>query len=59
RPCLRNGHVATMSVAKRVCEEMEYKLGTTVGYAIRFDDCTSESTVKKYMTDGALLRESL
>lgn len=30
-----------------------------VGYAIRFEDCTSESTVIKYMTDGILLRESL
>lgn len=30
-----------------------------VGYAIRFEDCTSEKTVIKYMTDGILLRESL
>lgn len=30
-----------------------------VGYAIRFEDCTSENTVIKYMTDGILLRESL
>ena len=30
-----------------------------VGYAIRFEDCTSESTVIKYMTDGVLLRETL
>lgn len=30
-----------------------------MGYAIRFEDCTSESTVIKYMTDGILLRESL
>lgn len=30
-----------------------------VGYAIRFEDCTSEKTVVKYMTDGILLRESL
>jgi pre-mRNA-splicing factor ATP-dependent RNA helicase DHX38/PRP16 len=30
-----------------------------VGYSIRFEDCTSPSTVIKYMTDGVLLRESL
>ncbi|ETN82043.1 helicase protein [Necator americanus] len=30
-----------------------------VGYSIRFEDCTSEKTVLKYMTDGMLLREFL
>lgn len=34
-------------------------LGDEVGYAIRFEDCTSDKTVIKYMTDGILLRESL
>lgn len=34
-------------------------LGDTVGYAIRFEDCTSKATKIKYMTDGVLLRESL
>lgn len=33
--------------------------GDEVGYAIRFEDCTSDKTVIKYMTDGILLRESL
>lgn len=31
-----------MSVAKRVSEEMGVELGQDVGYAIRFEDCTSE-----------------
>jgi hypothetical protein len=31
-----------MSVAKRVSEEMQCKLGDEVGYAIRFEDCTSD-----------------
>ncbi|PLW07301.1 hypothetical protein PCASD_24350 [Puccinia coronata f. sp. avenae] len=48
-----------MSVAKRVSEEMECVLGEEVGYAIRFEDCTSQKTVVKFMTDGVLLRESL
>lgn len=33
--------------------------GVQVGYAIRFEDCTSQQTVIKYMTDGMLLREAL
>ena len=35
------------------------KLGGTVGYSIRFEDCTSDETRIKFMTDGILLRESL
>ena len=35
------------------------KLGAEVGYSIRFEDCTSDRTVIKYMTDGMLLREFL
>ena len=30
-----------------------------VGYSIRFEDCTSDKTFLKYMTDGMLLREFL
>ncbi|KAH8602585.1 putative Pre-mRNA-splicing factor ATP-dependent RNA helicase prp16 [Bisporella sp. PMI_857] len=57
--CTQPRRVAAMSVAKRVAEEMECQLGSTVGYTIRFEDCTSKETVIKYMTDGILLRESL
>ena len=57
--CTQPRRVAAMSVAKRVSEEFATKLGDRVGYAIRFEDCTSEQTVIKYMTDGVLLRESL
>ena len=34
-------------------------IGNQVGYSIRFEDCTSDRTVIKYMTDGMLLREFL
>ncbi|KAM4797253.1 putative ATP-dependent RNA helicase DHX40 [Rhinophrynus dorsalis] len=51
--------VATISVAQRVAEEMHCSLGSTVGYQVRFDDCTSQETVIKYMTDGCLLRNTL
>lgn len=57
--CTQPRRVAAMSVAKRVSEEMECELGSTVGYAIRFEDCTSPQTKIKFMTDGVLLRESL
>ncbi|KAN0061919.1 Pre-mRNA-splicing factor ATP-dependent RNA helicase PRP16 [Thecaphora frezii] len=57
--CTQPRRVAAMSVAKRVSEEMEVELGGLVGYSIRFEDCTSERTRIKYMTDGVLLRESL
>lgn len=57
--CTQPRRVAAMSVAKRVSEEMAVKLGGQVGYAIRFEDCTSKETKIKYMTDGVLLRESL
>ncbi|OZJ04171.1 hypothetical protein BZG36_02176 [Bifiguratus adelaidae] len=57
--CTQPRRVAAMSVAKRVAEEMETKLGAEVGYAIRFEDHTSEETIIKYMTDGILVRESL
>ena len=57
--CTQPRRVAAMSVAKRVAEEFGCRLGEEVGYAIRFEDCTSPETVIKYMTDCMLLRETL
>nr|GMC47767.1 pre-mRNA-splicing factor ATP-dependent RNA helicase DEAH1-like isoform X1 [Ipomoea batatas] len=57
--CTQPRRVAAMSVAARVSQEMGVKLGHEVGYSIRFEDCTSEKTLLKYMTDGMLLREFL
>uniref|UniRef100_K7FZK1 Activating signal cointegrator 1 complex subunit 3 n=1 Tax=Pelodiscus sinensis TaxID=13735 RepID=K7FZK1_PELSI len=57
--CTQPRRVAAMSVAARVSQEMGVKLGNEVGYSIRFEDCTSERTLLKYMTDGMLLREFL
>lgn len=57
--CTQPRRVAAMSVAARVSQEMNIKLGQEVGYSIRFEDCTSEKTMIKYMTDGMLLREFL
>jgi pre-mRNA-splicing factor ATP-dependent RNA helicase DHX16 len=57
--CTQPRRVAAMSVAARVAEEMGVKVGREVGYSIRFEDCTSDATLIKYMTDGMLLREFL
>ncbi|GAA5849607.1 hypothetical protein JCM9279_007287 [Rhodotorula babjevae] len=57
--CTQPRRVAAMSVAKRVAEEVGCRLGTDVGYTIRFEDCTSPETKIKYMTDGMLQRECL
>ena len=55
--CTQPRRVAAMSVAARVAEEMGVHLGGEVGYSIRFEDCTTDKTTVKYMTDGMLLRE--
>ncbi|KAI8922414.1 pre-mRNA splicing factor [Powellomyces hirtus] len=57
--CTQPRRVAAMSVAARVADEMGTKLSHEVGYSIRFEDCTSDKTILKYMTDGMLLREFL
>ena len=57
--CTQPRRVAAMSVAKRVSEEVGCELGGLVGYAIRFEDVTSDATKIKFMTDGVLLRETL
>jgi pre-mRNA-splicing factor ATP-dependent RNA helicase DHX15/PRP43 len=57
--CTQPRRVAAMSVAQRVAQEMDVKLGEEVGYSIRFEDMTSQSTILKYMTDGMLLREAM
>ncbi|EKD16743.1 uncharacterized protein L3040_001482 [Drepanopeziza brunnea f. sp. 'multigermtubi'] len=57
--CTQPRRVAAMSVAQRVANEMDVRLGEEVGYSIRFEDVTGPKTVLKYMTDGMLLREAM
>ncbi|WCJ30948.1 RNA helicase family protein [Euphorbia peplus] len=57
--CTQPRRVAAMSIASRVSQEMGVRLGHEVGYSIRFEDCTSDKTILKYMTDGMLLQEFL
>ncbi|XP_055333360.1 ATP-dependent RNA helicase DHX33-like [Paramacrobiotus metropolitanus] len=50
--------VAAVSVAARVAKEMQCDVGQLVGYAVRFEECSSRETQIKYMTDGMLVREA-
>ncbi|OAQ98701.1 hypothetical protein LLEC1_03834 [Akanthomyces lecanii] len=51
--------VAATTVALRVADEVRCEVGKEVGYSIRFEDVTSESTRIKFLTDGLLIREAL
>lgn len=51
--------VAAITIAKRVAQEQHCQLGELVGYTVRFEDCTSQKTRIRFMTDGFLLREAL
>ncbi|XP_004296018.1 PREDICTED: putative pre-mRNA-splicing factor ATP-dependent RNA helicase DHX16-like [Fragaria vesca subsp. vesca] len=56
--CTQPYEFATRSAAARVSQEMGVKLGHhVVGYSIPFEDCTSENTVLRYMSDETLLHQ--
>ncbi len=58
--CTQPRRVAAASVAARVADEMHCKLGSTVGYRVRFEDVSTENQTKiMFVTDGMLLRETL
>lgn len=50
--------LAARSIAARVAEELEDKVGGLVGFKIRFTDTTADHTLIKLMTDGILLAET-
>ena len=50
--------IAARSVAARIAEQLQTRIGETVGYKIRFGDQTSPQTLVKLMTDGILLAET-
>lgn len=52
--------VAAITVAQRVAEERGCTIGTSVGYRVRFDDCSHPTKTRiLYATDGMLLREAM
>lgn len=57
--CTQPRRIAAMSVSAHVAKEQNVKLGQEIGYSVRFESCSSASTVLKYCTDGMLLREAM
>lgn len=53
--CTQPRRVAAMSVAKRVSEEFGCKLGEEVGYAIRFEDVTTEVRQFWFLLKGTIM----
>ena len=49
--------LAARTVAERIADELDVSLGNAVGYAVRFNDRSSENTLLRLMTDGLLLAE--
>ncbi len=49
--------IAARTVANRIAEELNTKLGEQVGYKVRFNDQVSSHSYIKLMTDGILLAE--
>lgn len=49
--------IAARTVANRIAEELNTKLGEQVGYKVRFNDQVSSQSYIKLMTDGILLAE--
>ncbi len=49
--------IAARTVATRIADELNTKLGDSVGYKVRFNDLVSEQSHIKLMTDGILLAE--
>lgn len=50
--------IATLTVGRRIAQELQEDVGQTLGIKIRFQDHTSEHTRIKLMTDGILLAEA-
>ncbi len=49
--------LAARSVADRLAQQLNTKVGERVGFAVRFEDKVSQNTLVKVMTDGLLLTE--
>lgn len=49
--------IAAMSIARRVCNERKWELGTVCGYQVGMDKTANEDTRLLYVTTGVLLRK--
>lgn len=57
--CTQPRRIAAMTVAQRVADEQGVVLGSSVGFAVRFNNTSGPGTKIKYMTDGLLIREAI
>ncbi|XP_022106993.1 putative ATP-dependent RNA helicase TDRD9 [Acanthaster planci] len=48
--------IAAISIARRVCEERRWQLGSLVGYQVGMDRCVSDDTRLTFVTTGVLLQ---
>ncbi|HXC36533.1 MAG TPA: helicase-related protein, partial [Candidatus Acidoferrales bacterium] len=56
---LQPRRLAARLLAARVAHELGVTLGNEVGYQIRFENCTSERTKIRFVTEGVLLRQMI
>jgi ATP-dependent helicase HrpB len=56
---LQPRRLAARLLAARVARELGVTLGNEVGYQIRFENCTSERTKIRFVTEGVLLRQMI
>lgn len=57
--CTQPRRIAAITVAQRVAQEKGVALGSSVGFAVRFDNRCGADTEIKYVTDGLLIREAI
>lgn len=56
---LQPRRLAARLLSKRIAEERDVKLGSEVGYQIRFENNTSQATRLRFVTEGMLVRQLL
>jgi ATP-dependent helicase HrpB len=56
---LQPRRLAARMLARRVAQERHVDLGGEVGYQVRFENCISNKTRIRYVTEGILLRQIL
>lgn len=56
---LQPRRIAARMLSRRVAQERHVELGGEVGYQVRFENCISNKTRIRYVTEGILLRQIL
>jgi len=57
--CTQPRRIAVCCAAKEISKRLCCKLGTLVGYSVRFEECNSFETKIKFITEGLFLKEWL